>query len=96
MKSLLVIHSSLSITGWFPTQHAGVIYHYCTVYRTYIFKIKGGLNFLFSASLAFSNFPFVCIPQNFTVALDASMLGQLFIFQTIFQLWALHPDILTT
>ena len=32
-------------------------------------------------------------PQNFTVALKASLLGQLFIFRTIFQPWALSSDI---
>ena len=32
-------------------------------------------------------------PQNLTVALEASLLGQLFIFQTIFQPWALSSDI---
>ena len=31
--------------------------------------------------------------QNFTVALEASLLGQLFIFRTIFQPWALSSDI---
>ena len=31
-------------------------------------------------------------PQNFTVALEASILGQLFIFRTIFQPWALSSD----
>ena len=32
-------------------------------------------------------------PQNFTVALEASLLGQLFTFRTIFQPWALSSDI---
>ena len=32
-------------------------------------------------------------PQNITVALEASLLGHLFIFQTIFQPWALSSEI---
>ena len=32
-------------------------------------------------------------PQNFKVALQASLLGQLFIFRTIFQPWVLSYDI---
>ena len=32
-------------------------------------------------------------PQNFTVALEASLLGQLFIFGTIFQPWGFSSDI---
>ena len=35
-------------------------------------------------------------PQNFTVVLEASLLGQLFIFRTIFQPWALFSDIPAT
>ena len=31
---------------------------------------------------------------NFTVALEASLLGQMFIFRTIFQPWALSSDTL--
>ena len=35
-------------------------------------------------------------PQNFTVALKALLLGQLFILQTIFQPWALSANIPAT
>ena len=43
--------------------------------------------------LVINSFRLKDCPQNFTVALEASLLGQLFIFRTISQPWALSFDI---
>ena len=55
--------------------------------------IQISLSIPFGIGTLMSGIPYHKLSQNFTVALEALLLGQLFMFWTIFQPWALSSDI---